>query len=56
MLSIENGMVMQNSALGSVASYDCDLGYTLQGNSTRTCQADSRWTGTDPGCEGITVK
>jgi len=33
-----------------VATYSCNNGYLLVGNMTRTCQADGRWTGTDPFC------
>ena len=52
-LSIDNGMVMQSTTLGSMAAYNCDAGYNLQGNGARTCQADSSWTGTPPDCTGI---
>ena len=31
--------------------YDCDPGYTVIGNSVRTCQADGAWSGEEPVCE-----
>lgn len=49
MLSIENGDVSQTT---TVATYTCYLGYILQGNGTRICQADSNWTGANPVCTG----
>ena len=36
--------------LGSIATYMCDDGYVLTGNSTRTCQADGTWSGDSPTC------
>ncbi|XP_064386669.1 sushi, von Willebrand factor type A, EGF and pentraxin domain-containing protein 1-like [Halichondria panicea] len=36
----------------TVATYTCDIGYTLIGNSTRTCGSDGVWSGSDPACEG----
>ncbi len=32
------------------ATYTCDHGYTLNGVSTRTCQADGTWSLTAPNC------
>ena len=34
----------------SVATYSCDLGYTMIGSPTSTCQADSTWSNLDPYC------
>ncbi|XP_060585338.1 sushi, von Willebrand factor type A, EGF and pentraxin domain-containing protein 1-like [Ruditapes philippinarum] len=39
------------SGTGSVATYSCDTGYSLNGLSARTCQTDgSGWENTDPTC------
>ena len=35
----------------SVASFDCDTGYTLDGDSTRTCLANASWSNSDPSCK-----
>ena len=36
---------------GSVATFTCDLGYTMTGTATSTCQADESWDNLDPGCQ-----
>ena len=48
-----NGNVTFNTEFNSQATYTCDTGFDLLGNNTRTCQADSTWTATDPTCEGV---
>ena len=56
-LSITNGVVTHpTTTLGAVATYSCDTGFQLTGNSNRTCQADSTWTATDPTCEGALLQ
>ena len=35
------------------ANYNCDTGYKLVGNSTRTCQATGVWSGSEPTCQGM---
>ena len=35
------------------ATYSCDTGYNLVGNSTRTCQAGGVWSGSEPTCQGV---
>ena len=35
---------------GFMATYFCDEGYDLVGNSSRVCQVDGSWTGSDPNC------
>ena len=41
-----NGQVMlSGTVLRSVATYSCNTGYSLVGNSTRVCQADGMWSG-----------
>ncbi|XP_046553547.1 LOW QUALITY PROTEIN: uncharacterized protein LOC124262974 [Haliotis rubra] len=34
--------------------YSCQLGFTLSGNETRTCQAPGTWSGSDPTCTAVT--
>ena len=50
-----NGQVTFSSgvSVGSRATYTCDSGYFIEGQSTRTCQADGRWTGRAPFCRLI---
>ena len=35
------------------ATYSCNTGYNLVGNSTRMCQATGVWSGSAPTCEGM---
>ena len=35
---------------GDTCSYTCDTGYELTGSSTRTCQTDGTWSGSDTMC------
>lgn len=45
---LTNGTVVAN---GSLAIYMCNLGFSLNGESIRTCQTDgSGWSGNDPKC------
>ena len=47
----ENGFVtLFSTSFRSVATYECLDGYTLEGDSTRTCQADATWSGSEPTC------
>ena len=50
-----NGQVDLTSGItfGQTATYSCNTGYNLVGNSTRTCQATAVWTGSVPTCQGI---
>ena len=46
-----NGAVqMDDPMYSSMASYSCDQGFGLQGDATRTCQADGTWSGATPRC------
>ena len=48
----DNGMVTWDSlAPGGVATYTCDPGFILDGESTRTCGSDGTWSGMAPTCE-----
>ena len=48
-----NGQVnVEGNTFGSQANYSCSEGYVLNGNSTRMCQSDGQWSGSEPTCEG----
>ena len=47
-----NGLVIFSmSNLGALATYMCDEGFNLIGNSTRLCLANGLWEGTVPACQ-----
>ena len=46
-------VLISSSTAGGVATYYCNTGYELEGNSRRECQSDGDWSGTDPTCQGI---
>ena len=50
-----NGQVGQaaGTTVGQTATYSCNTGYNLVGDSTRTCQAIGNWSGREPTCEGV---
>ena len=51
--SPSNGrVVLSERTVGSEATYDCNEGFNLEGNETRTCQSDGMWSGNEPTCEG----
>ena len=35
---------------GDTCTYTCDTGYEITGNSTRSCQSDGTWSGSDTMC------
>ena len=35
---------------GDTCTFTCDTGYVLTGSSTRTCQSDGAWSGSDTMC------
>ena len=47
-----NGRVSHatGTKLGQTATYSCDPGYNLVGDSTRKCQATGVWSGSAPTC------
>ena len=53
-----NGQVNLTSGttFGHPATYTCDMGYNLVGDSIRTCQATGRWSGSAPTCVGMLLK
>ncbi len=51
-LAVTNGTVSLagSGTYGDIATYSCNSGFTLSGSSTRSCQADTTWSGTAPTC------
>ena len=47
-----NGQVshLNGTTFGQTATYSCNTGYNLVGDSTRMCQADGMWSGSEPIC------
>ncbi len=46
-------MTVATTTAGSIAMYDCDEGFTLEGSEQRVCEALSGyWSGTVPTCQG----
>ena len=43
------------TTVGRNATYSCNTGYNLVGDSTRTCQATGNWSGNAPTCQGMYV-
>ena len=41
---------LSSTTYNSVVTYTCDVGYTLQGSNSRTCQSSGLWSGTQPLC------
>ena len=41
---------LSSTTYNSVVTYTCDVGYTLQGVNSRTCQSDGQWSGSVPQC------
>ena len=50
-----NGQVNHTAGttFGQNATYSCNTGYNLVGNSTRTCQATGSWSESEPTCQGM---
>ena len=50
-----NGSVNHTAGttFGQTATYSCNTGYNLVGDSIRTCQATGNWSGTAPTCRGM---
>ena len=53
-----NGQVTHTAGttLRQTATYSCNTGYNLVGNSTRTCQATGVWSGSEPTCQGMLLE
>ena len=52
-----NGQVdhTTGNTLGQTATYSCNTGYDLVGDSNRTCQATGNWSESAPTCAGTFV-
>ena len=50
-----NGQVNHTAGttLGQTATYSCNTGYNMVGNSNRTCQATGGWSGSVPACQSM---
>ena len=46
-------VVVSSRSIGSTATYRCDSGYSLEGDSQRTCLAGGRWSGQEPSCQSV---
>ena len=44
---------LSSTTYNSVVTYTCDVGYTLQGSNSRTCQSSGQWSGSVPQCKGM---
>ena len=52
--ALSNGMIgynMGTRTVNTVATYTCNRGYTLNGDTTRTCGSDGMWSGSPPVCQ-----
>jgi len=43
-------VVLGGITVGSTATYTCDSGYVLVGESVRVCQPSGEWSGAEPSC------
>jgi hypothetical protein len=51
-----NGTIeLSGITVGSMASYSCDVGYELVGNTMRVCQSDGMWDGVVPQCRPLAI-
>ena len=48
-----NDGVPNNRPINTVATYHCNTGYTLNGESSRTCDTSGKWNGSAPICTGL---
>ena len=46
-------VIFTDSSVGAKARIECNAGFWLIGISERICQANGRWSGILPTCEGI---
>ena len=51
----DNGSVTHTAGttFRQIATYSCNTGYSLVGDSTRTCQSSGFWSGNAPICQGV---
>ena len=56
-LTNRNGAVnVPSNNFGSTATYTCNTGYTINGDTTRMCQADGTWSGSEPTCQRESIQ
>ena len=46
---------LSSTTYNSVVTYTCDVGYTLQGSNSRTCQSDGQWSGSVAQCQRMLI-
>ena len=53
--ALANGQVSHTAGtnFGQTATYSCNTGYYLVGDSNRTCQATGVWSGSEPTCRYV---
>ena len=53
-----NGQVSHpdGTTFGQTATYSCNTGFNLVGDSTRMCQATGMWSGSEPTCQRMLHK
>ena len=52
----ENGQKTGNNyKYHDVVTFQCDEGHNLVGSSSRTCQTDGNWDGTQPTCDRVYI-
>ena len=44
-------ITLSTTTFGSTATYSCNSGHNLNGDTTRTCGANGDWSGSDPTCD-----
>jgi len=48
----DNGMIQcSGTSVDDICLFTCDDGFELSGNSSRTCQDDGTWSGTEAMCD-----
>ena len=54
----DNGQVdtSDGTTLESIATYTCNDGFCLEGDSMRVCQPDGTWSGDEPTCGKETIE
>ncbi|XP_063401402.1 sushi, von Willebrand factor type A, EGF and pentraxin domain-containing protein 1-like [Mytilus trossulus] len=53
--ALDNGVISTTGqSFLRTATYSCNIGYKIDGNSERECQSDGTWSGTSPTCSLIT--
>ena len=54
-LTAPNGgsVTVKSTTFGAIATYSCNKGFTLIGQSQIQCQANGQWSGPAPSCQGV---